>query len=87
MYMREDARVPNPDTQSGLYIRDRLGSIVKVYLDLDPYFGFHIYSFYSNLNLSLICNYFYMRELIHTGVLFTGSVCGGGYSLPNGRSH
>jgi isopenicillin N synthase-like dioxygenase len=29
MYMREDARVPNPDTQSGLYIRDRLGSIVK----------------------------------------------------------
>ncbi|KAG0604560.1 hypothetical protein M758_10G180000 [Ceratodon purpureus] len=29
MYMREVARVPNPDPQSGLYIRDRLGSIVK----------------------------------------------------------
>lgn len=35
MYMREDVKVTNPDPQSGLYIRDRLGTIVKAVFSED----------------------------------------------------
>lgn len=45
MYMREDARIPNPDPQSGLFIRDRLGSIVKVHPDHGSHFGLRCNSF------------------------------------------
>lgn len=45
MYMRGDVKVPNPDPQSGLYIRDRLGTVAKVNPDLDLHFGLYFYSF------------------------------------------
>jgi len=35
MYLRGKQEVPNPDPQSGLYIRDRRGNIVKVTLPAD----------------------------------------------------
>lgn len=36
MYMKDNVKVQNPDPQSGLYISDRSGSVVKVGMLISP---------------------------------------------------